>query len=136
MERFTDLYLELDQSNRTSDKLAALARYFKTAPPEDAIWAVYILAGRKIGRTVSSTQLRIWAGEESGYPDWLVGECYQVVGDLSETLSLLLPDNLGAGGASPFLPLHQIIEERLIPLGKLPADKQRELVVQTWRELT
>jgi DNA ligase-1 len=133
MQRFTDLYLELDRSNRSSDKRAALAAYFRAAPPEDAIWAVFILSGRKIGRTVSSTQMRQWAAEVSGYPDWLVRECYQVVGDLSETLSLLIPDQNPIG---PPLPLHQIIEQRLKPLGKLPAEQQRALVLQTWRELT
>jgi len=133
MQRFTDLYLELDRSNRTSDKRAALTAYFRAAPPEDAIWAVYILSGRKIGRTVSSTQMRQWASEISGYPDWLVQECYHVVGDLSETLSLLIPDDKPL---APPLPLHRIIEDRLQPLGKMPAEKQRELMLQTWRELT
>jgi DNA ligase-1 len=133
MERFTNLYIALDRSNRTNDKLAALADYFRSAPPEDAIWAVYILAGRKIGRTVSGTQLRRWASETSGYPEWLVQECYQVVGDLSETLSLLIPDEPPQGPAPP---LREIIEDRLRPLGKLPADYQRKLILKTWRVLS
>ncbi|HET6249182.1 MAG TPA: ATP-dependent DNA ligase [Tepidisphaeraceae bacterium] len=133
MERFAELYLALDRSNRTNDKLAALAAYFRAAPPEDAIWGVYILSGRKIGRTVSSTQLRQWAAEVSQFPEWLVQECYQVVGDLSETLSLLIP--FEAPVSTP-PPLHEIIEQRLQPLGKLPAEKQRELIVQTWRDLS
>src|SRR5665213_438633 len=133
MERFTNLYLALDRSNRANDKLAALTDYFKSAPPEDAIWAVYILTGRKIGRTVSSTQLRQWASEVSGYGEWLVQECYQVVGDLSETLSLLIP-NQPSQAAIPAL--HEMIENHLRSLGKLPANQQRELVLQTWRILS
>ncbi|HEX4793882.1 MAG TPA: ATP-dependent DNA ligase [Humisphaera sp.] len=133
MERFAAMYLELDRSNRTSDKLAALRSYFREAPPEDAIWAVYLLAGRKIGRTVTSTQMRDWASEVSGFPAWMVNECYHVVGDLSETLSLLIPfDNPQRAAPS----LHEIVEQRLKVIGRLPPEKQREMVVQTWRELT
>src|SRR5690242_6477977 len=91
MERFARLYLELDRSNRTSDKLAAIRSYMRGAPPEDAIWAVYLLGGGKLGRTITSTQMRDWAAEVSGLPQWMVNECYHVVGDLSETLSLLIP---------------------------------------------
>ena len=103
MQRFTDLYLKMDQTTRTNEKLAALVDYFRTAPPEDAIWAVYLMTGRKIGRTVSFRQLRNWASEISGYPAWMVDECYTFVGDLSETLSMLLPgeaENTGAATAA------------------------------------
>src|SRR5438477_8319652 len=91
MQRFTELYLALDRSNRTSDKLEAIRSYFCSAAPEDAIWAVYLLTGRKIGRTVTSRQMRDWAAEVSGFPTWLLDECYHVVGDLSEALALLIP---------------------------------------------
>ena len=50
--------------------------------------------------------------EEAGVPDWLFEECYDAVGDLAETMSLLLPDS----AESPDLPLHRLIEERLLPL--------------------
>jgi DNA ligase-1 len=133
MEKFAALYQQLDRSNRTSDKLEALRDYFKTAEPEDAIWAVYLLSGRKIGRTITSTQLRNWAAEVSGFPLWMLNECYSVVGDLSETLSLLIP--FEKPSATP-PHLREIVEERLKPLGKMPEDKQRELILQTWRELS
>jgi DNA ligase 1 len=133
LQRFTELYLEIDRSNRRNDKLAALTRYFLSAPAEDAIWAVYILSGRKIGRTISSTQLRNWAAEISGYPHWLLHECYAVVGDLSETLSLLIPFESSHGAAPP---LHEMVEQRLRPLGKLSPERQKEIVLQTWRELS
>src|SRR5262245_33045593 len=132
MQRFTQLYLEVDRSNRTSDKLAAISSYVRTAPPEDAIWAVYLLSGRKIGRTVTSTQMRDWTADISGFPAWLVNECYDVVGDLSETLSLLIPF---PDPQSPAPSLHEMVEQRLKVVGKLPPPQQRDMVVQTWREL-
>ena len=33
-----------------------------------------------------------WAIEEAGVPEWLFDECYDAVGDLAETIALLLPD--------------------------------------------
>ena len=45
---------------------------------------------------MSSGKLRSWAAEEAGIPDWLFEESYQAVGDLAETIALVLP----AGGSS------------------------------------
>jgi DNA ligase-1 len=142
VKRFSRLYQQLDQTTRTSEKLEAMKQYFRTAPRVDSAWVVYIFSGRKIGRTVSSTQLRQWAIEVSGYEPWLLDECFYLVGDLSETLSLIVPGAPQSDspqcdstlGDSP-LSLHEVIEERLRPLGQLPQEKQRELVLRTWAEL-
>lgn len=129
MRLFTRLYIELDQSNRTNDKLEAMARFFQAAPPEDAAWAVYFLTGAKIPRGVNSTQLRRWAGEIAELPEWLMDECYAAVGDLGETIALVLPDNPHAAFDTP---LHTVIEEQLIPLRDLPEEQRREQILSTW----
>ena len=36
MQRFTQLYDDLDTTTRTNQKVAALVRYFREAPPADA----------------------------------------------------------------------------------------------------
>lgn len=131
MKRFTQLYFEIDSSNRTLDKLAALKRYFAAAPPEQAAWALYFLTGNRIKRAVSSKALRQRVAAEIGYPDWLLAECYDAVGDLAETLALLLPNS----GAPTDLPLDRLVEERLLPLPDLPRDRQGALLARTWREL-
>ena len=133
MQRFTQLYLELDQSNRTNDKLDALRRYFEAAPPADAAWAVYFLIGAKIPRGVNSTQLRRWVAEAAGLPEWLVDESYSAVGDLAETIALLLPDGAEDGQRVPYdTPLNQLIEKELIPLRDLPEPERREVILRTW----
>ncbi|MDB5172583.1 MAG: ligase, ATP-dependent [Phycisphaerales bacterium] len=132
MKAFTDLYLRLDESTRTSAKVDALSDYFRTAPPRDAAWAVYVLSGRKIGRSVSSRLLRELVTEASGYPGWLVDESYHVVGDLSETLSLLVP--IGPQAPEP-PPLHEIIEHRIKPLASVTQGTQRQLILATWAQL-
>src|SRR5512142_1563270 len=91
MRRFTRLYFELDATNRTGEKVAALERYFAEAPPADAAWALYFLTGRRLKRAVPHMRLREWAAEAAGLPLWLLEECYDAVGDLSETIALLLP---------------------------------------------
>jgi DNA ligase-1 len=131
MQRFTQLFFEIDRSNRTTEKLAALARYFAEAPPADAAWALYFLSGRRIKRAVNTTLLRQWVGEEAGLPLWLVEESFHAVGDLAEALALLLPDT----GRTMDLPLHRLVEERLVPLGGLPEPEKRALLERSWREM-
>ena len=131
MQRFTALYTTLDETNRTNDKVAALVDYFAAAPPEDAAWALYFLTGRRVSRVISSTLLRTWVAEASGLPLWLVEESYDAVGDVAETLALLLPE----ASHAIEMPLHQIVEERIKPLAHLDQNAQLELVRQTWTDL-
>jgi len=131
MKRFSQLYTTLDQTNRTSEKVAAMESYFREAGPRDAAWALYFLRGRRLPRTVTSTALREWATAESGFPPWLVEECYDTVGDLGETLALLLPENT----SSLTLPLHELVEERILPMQDGSDAFKRDLLIRTWREL-
>ena len=66
MRAFARLYTALDETTATSEKVAALVEYFRTAPPEDAAWAVHFLTGRRPKRLVSAPDLRLWAAEEGG----------------------------------------------------------------------
>ncbi len=132
MKRFTELFTELDETNRTNEKVAALERYFREAPAADAAWAFHFLAGRKIGRAVNSTAMRSWAAEEADLPAWLVADCHEAVGDLAETIALLLPEP----ATDITLPLHELIEQHLLPLRNLPGMAAREMLVGTWRRLT
>jgi len=91
MKSFAELILHLDQSNKTGDKVEALTWFFDQSSEEDKIWAVAIFFDKKPKRQVSTTQLRTWCQEKAGIPNWLFEECYQAVGDLAETITLLLP---------------------------------------------
>lgn len=131
MKRFTQLFCELDQTTRTNEKVAAMVRYFSQATPADAAWALYFLCGRTLPRLVSNRNLWQWMTDESKLPDWLIGECYDAVGDMAETIALLLPN----GGPGTNLSLSQIVAQRLLPLANLPDSGKRSLLLQTWREL-
>jgi len=91
MKHFVALFTELDQTTKTLAKVDALVTYFETARNEDKLWAVALLSHRRPKRSVNATYLRTWAAETSGIPLWLFEESYHIVGDLSETISLVLP---------------------------------------------
>jgi DNA ligase-1 len=132
MKRFTRLYTALDETNRTNEKVALLTDYFRTAPPEDAAWALYFLTGRRLGRAISTTNLRQWVADFTGLPLWLVEESYHAVGDLAETLALLLPPT----AAGDDIPLHQLVEAQIRPLAKLNAAAQQQAIQAVWQALS
>jgi DNA ligase 1 len=131
MKRFSQLFAELDATTSTNAKIEALARYFDAVPPADAAWAVYFLAGGKPRQVVPMSTLGALACEAAGIPDWLFGECYEQVGDLAETISLVLP----AGGHTSDMGLAQWIEERLLPLRGKPFEEVAPAIKAWWGEL-
>lgn len=136
MRRFATLFQRLDRSTATLDKRAALVAYFRDAPPRDAAWALWLLAGNKIGgaraKLAGSRELRTWIAQASGTPDWLVDASYDQVGDLAETLALLLDD---PPGDTEDLPLADWIEGRLLPVANAPESERRGVVERAWRTL-
>ena len=132
MKKFTDLYLALDQTNKTNEKVEAIVKYFQSADAADAAWAIYFLSGRKPRQIIPTAKLRLWAAEISQIPDWLFELSYDAVGDLGETIALLLPDTTATGSD---LPLAYWVENRTVPLRGLDESEQREAVAQAWNEL-
>jgi DNA ligase-1 len=131
MRRFAELYAELDQTTATGRKVEALRRYFAGAADADAAWAVYFLAGGRPRQLVPTAVLRSLACARAGIDDWLFEECYQAVGDLAETIALVLPRS----GVDSALGLAAWVEDRLLPLRDLPADVQADRIAGYWDEL-
>ncbi|HEX6645313.1 MAG TPA: ATP-dependent DNA ligase [Gemmatimonadales bacterium] len=135
MKAFARLYTELDETTATNEKVAALVRYFRSAAAADAAWAVHFLSGRRPKRLVRSGDLRAWATEAAGIPEWLFDESYQAVGDLAETIALLLPDVDHAPDPADDDSLRAWVEERLLPLRELDPAGQRLALLAAWSEL-
>ena len=131
MKAFADLFAALDETNRTGEKVAALSRYFAAAPAADAAWAVYFLSGRKPRQAIPSKRLRLWAREMAGVSEWLFDECYHSVGDVAETIALLLP----AAERASDRPLNEWVQTRLLPMRTLPEDHQKVAILAAWAEL-
>ena len=131
MKAFAALYRDLDETTSSLAKQAALQRYLMQVSPADAAWAVYFLAGGKPRQLVSSKLLRLLARQEAGLPEWLFDESYEAVGDLAETISLLLP----APRQAQELALSSWIEQRLLPLRSTSADVLPGILLQQWQQL-
>ena len=131
MKRFARLYSTLDETTKTIAKVAAMADYFSTAEAADAAWAVWFLSGNRPKRLIPVRRLASWAMEIADVPPWMFEECYAAVGDLAETITLLLP--AAATGAD--LQLDTWIEDRILPLASTSEEEQRESVTRAWREL-
>ncbi len=128
MRAFADLYAELDSTTRTNRKLRAIMEYLHRAPPADAAWAVYFLIGRRPKRAMSARQLAQWAAETAGVPDWLFEACYHQVGDLAETIALLLPEP----GQSTDESLHAWIETYLLSMQTLDEAGRKAAMQSAW----
>ncbi|HEY0824163.1 MAG TPA: ATP-dependent DNA ligase [Ramlibacter sp.] len=131
MRRFSRLFSELDATTSTNEKVEALARYFGEAPPRDAAWAVYFLAGGKPRQVVKTASLVGLACHLAQIDHWLFDECYQSVGDLAETIALVLP----RGEEPSDVGLAEWVEDRLIPLRGLPDEEVASRVARYWGEL-
>lgn len=131
MKAFTQLYTALDETTKTNQKIAALTDYFEKATPADAAWAIYFLTGRKPKQLVQTPKVVAWGIEYAGIPEWLFAECYDAVGDLAETIALLLPDKEQSTSES----LTYWVQEKLLKLKQLPEVQQKELMLNAWQEL-
>lgn len=151
MHRFASLYERIDQTTSTDAKVAALKDYFASAPPDDAAWGLYFLTGQKMKRLVPTALLRAWCRERASVEPWLFRESYAVVGDLAETIALLidaapgLPESASSPEAGTedeqqmlFSPdetdepdddsLHAWVEQRLESLRGLSPPAQQRLI--------
>ncbi|VVN57331.1 DNA ligase [Pseudomonas fluorescens] len=131
MRAFAELYANLDATTSSNAKLAALQAYFLQAKPEDAAWAVYFLSGGRPRQLVPTRLLRDMATEASGIEPWLFEESYQSVGDLAETISLLLPESTytSEDGLAVWL------EDKLLPLRGLSPLDLAERLPALWAQL-
>ncbi|MDT8856710.1 ATP-dependent DNA ligase [Paracoccaceae bacterium Fryx2] len=127
MIRFAALFEALDNTTKTTAKVAALASYLRDAPEPDRLWTVALLSGRRPKRAATATELRLWAAEAAGLPLWLIEEAYPVVGDLAETIALILP--------APGHPDPRSLSDwmaALIAITGQPAEARRAAILAAW----
>ena len=93
---------------------------------------IAIFSGRRPKRIVSSTFLMECCIGLTGIPAWLFEECYHTVGDLGETLALLVPENkAGVSG----LPLFHYLE-MLISLQKATDEEKKKFILEAWKGMS
>jgi len=133
MKHFADLVNLLGTSTKTNDKLEALSEYFASADDKDKVWVIALFSGRRPKRTIRPALLQQWCANLVNIPLWLFEESYHVVGDLSETIALLIPDDITVGNADP-KPLHYYIEQ-FIALEKSSEEEKKDFMIRSWKEL-
>jgi DNA ligase-1 len=131
MKHFTQLFTELDQTTKTLGKIKALIEYFEKASDQDKLWAIALLSHRRPKRTVNASYLAQWANELSGLPEWLFYESYTVVGDLAETITLVLPSEYEA---TDFTLTYWI--DFIKSLEPLEVVEKREKILWAWQRLS
>ena len=131
MKHFAALIQQLELSNKTNDKIAALVDYFNSAIEKDKPYVIAMFTGKRPKRPISTTLIKTWAIELSAIPEWLFTESYHAVGDLSETIALVLPPAKTAIDK----PLHQWIME-LAAIGKQSDEEKKEYILNTWNGLS
>lgn len=127
LKLFAELFSDLDQTNKTNDRILILKNYFAIANDTDKLWTIYLLTGRKLKKQFNHTQLRLWAMEYSGIPQWLFEESYHSVGDLSETIALLLPQATSLSDIS----LHEWIKQ-IESISKQDEPSRKEFILNAW----
>ncbi len=130
MKDFAALFTAVDQTTRTTVKTRALAEYFRTASDDDKLWTIALFSGRRPKRAVTTTQLREWAAERAGIPLWLLEESYPIVGDLAETIALVLPPPTEERDR----PLAEWIAD-LRALAAVDIDTRRDRILAAWDQL-
>src|ERR1041385_8278169 len=131
MQLFAELVNALGSSTKTNEKLDALTNYFSLADEKDRVWVIALFSGRRPRRLVNSSLLPQWCIEVTGIPSWLFGECYGAVGDLAETIALLLADG---EDNETHLPLSFYIE-KLVSLEKENEFIKKEFITGCWKTM-
>jgi DNA ligase-1 len=130
MKDFAELFRNIDESNKTNTKVAALKAYFLKAEDQDKLWAIALMSHRRPKRPVNTTLLRTWAAEMAGLPLWLFEETYHIVGDLAETITLILPDAESSYDFSLTRLIHQIIG-----ITDKEEEEKRAFITRMWKML-
>ncbi|WP_405379907.1 ATP-dependent DNA ligase [Maribacter sp. LLG6340-A2] len=130
MKNFAQLIKTLDSTNKTTVKVQALTTYFKNASDVDKVWTIAILSHRRPPRPVNTTLLREWASELANIPLWLFEESYHIVGDLAETIALVIP----AADQSSDKSLTDFLQE-MIALKKKTDEEKKAYLYENWSVL-
>lgn len=131
MKKFAELIKTIDSTNKTTKKVEALAMYFKIASAPDRVWTIAILSHRRPSRPVNSTLIRSFASELGNIPLWLFEESYHIVGDLAETIALIVPTSSTETDKS----LTDFIEE-IIHLKSATEEEKKKYLTANWAKLS
>jgi DNA ligase-1 len=130
MKAFAELYRRLEYARSPEKKTELLVRFLENAKEDDKLWAIAIFSGKKVRSGVSVNLLREFALKVTEIEEWLFDECYARVGDLAETISLILPAPTNEHGRTLAETLRLMRE-----VEKAEVDDKRKVVVEAWNAM-
>ncbi|WP_313367705.1 ATP-dependent DNA ligase [Sphingobacterium mizutaii] len=120
----------LDSSNKTNSKILAIEQFLAESTELDKYWFIRLFTGKRPRRSVKTTTMRQLAVEYSGIPEWLFLESYSAVGDLAETIALIIPPAKHTIDKS----LDQWMQE-IMSLQGMPEDEIKGYIIASWESL-
>ncbi len=133
MKQFAALVQLLATNTKTTAKLNAIQHYFNTAHEKDKIWVVALFTGRRPKSLIKTALLRLWCMELANMPPWLFEESYHTVGDLAETIALLLPEPINeTTGTAQTLSYYL---NKLLQLEKQPDAEKQLFITESWKQM-
>ena len=132
MKEFTKLFQSVDSVLGTNERIRYLREYFEQSKPEDSIWACWFLDGNRIKNLIRLKDLKMLAADVCNLPLWLVEDSHEVVGDLAETLSLLV--RRFAKGKAP-IPLSDVVKKFILPLSGMDVEEKCQTIKMAWERL-
>lgn len=127
------LIKEIDATTRQKPRVEALNRFFKSATDEDKLWCIALFTGKKPKRAVKTNLLKIWTAEIAQIPYWLFDDTYHVVGDLAETMALIVPFQT-EGNKNDDKTLTFWINE-LDRIKQEAEENQKDFIIKSWRSM-
>lgn len=131
MQQFAHLYRELEESTKTTHKLNALVKYLGEVGKEDRLWTIALFTHRRPRRTIQTSFLRLWATELSHLPEWLFEESYHSVGDLAETISLVVPKATETSNLTLSQWILKIVEQK-----DKTEEEKKSFTIDAWNHLS
>ena len=136
LKKFSDLFVDLDSSNSTNNKINILYKYFKSNKPLENAWTIYLLTGKNNKRFLSGKYLKAFFSEIYEFPLWLIDTCYLKVGDSAEVITLLLKnecysDKMELGNIS----LNDLLSKTLPELSQLKEEDRKVKIKNIWENL-
>lgn len=130
MKDFVTLINAVEITNKTTAKINALVDFFAHAGEKDKLWLIAIFSGKRPPRPVKTSLMKAWCLEIIQLPEWLFLESYSTVGDLGETLALLLPKPEHRIEK----PLHEWMED-IITLRSKTEKEKKAYILKAWNGL-
>ena len=136
LKNFSELFVDLDSSNSTNNKIEVLKNYFLSNDPIDNSWAIYLLTGKSNKRFISGRYLKNLFSQIYEYPEWLIDTCYLKVGDSAEVITLLLKNKSTSRKKKlSNISLNELLSKTIPDLSKLDEEEKNFKIKNMWETL-